>query len=173
MRLNLIGRVEIYDTNLNGSNGLTTVGYVGGKTCKMRIKTGISGDDLKRTAAHELGHALGLKHEHQRYDRDDYLIVPDSKKGNSNYEKIPKEESGFRWDSRRIRIGYWKVKIYYPVWWTKRYSHVEGEFDFHSVMLYSPIPVRPNKRYLNNGKEFTECNIEPSETDVRAIRRMY
>jgi hypothetical protein len=31
---------------------------------------------LYRTARHELGHVLGLHHEHQRWDRDDYVTVP-------------------------------------------------------------------------------------------------
>lgn len=35
----------------------------------------MSGGSNHRTAIHELGHALGLSHEHQRYDRDRYIQV--------------------------------------------------------------------------------------------------
>lgn len=39
---------------------------------------------LPRAALHELGHALGMVHEHQRIDRDDYIAVSDT---TDNYVK--------------------------------------------------------------------------------------
>ena len=38
-----------------------------------------------RVVAHEIGHAIGLFHEHMRHDRDDYVTV--------NHDNIKKNES--------------------------------------------------------------------------------
>ena len=40
-----------------------------------------------RVIAHELGHALGLKHEHQREDRDQYITLNASQTGD-NYKRL-------------------------------------------------------------------------------------
>ncbi len=37
------------------------------------------------TVAHEIGHALGLHHEHQRPDRDDVVVIPEALSKNDQY----------------------------------------------------------------------------------------
>lgn len=170
-RIGLLGYVTIYDTNLpSGTNGRSSIGYKGSDQCKLRLRNGIDGEDLKRTAVHELGHVLGLKHEHQRYDRDDYLDITQT---GHNYEKIPKEISGFRWNFKVIRIFRCRIRIPYPVWWTKTNCNVEGTFDFKSVMLYGDLNVKPSALYLNDYKTTTERHSEISGSDVASIKRMY
>lgn len=45
---------------------------------------------VNATALHELGHVLGAWHEHQRYDRDDYIVVsPQDAADTTNYGEIP------------------------------------------------------------------------------------
>lgn len=56
-------------TNEVGTGCNSPLGYVGG-TSVVRLRQCGSG-----AAQHELGHTLGLKHTHQRADRDRYLIV--------------------------------------------------------------------------------------------------
>ncbi len=91
----------------------------------------------------------------------------------SNYEKIPKKISGFRFESKKIRIGFCKIRGYYPCFWEKVNSKLEGEFDFKSIMLYSNIKVKPNKTYMNEGFSTTRYNTELSETDIKTVCRLY
>ncbi len=172
VRLRLKGYVTISDdSDLEyPTNGRSTIGYLGGTQASLKLRPSISGETLKRTSVHELGHVLGLKHEHQRYDRDDYLIV---NKSGSNYEKIPKTIKGFRIESKRIRIGFCRIRIYYPVWWSSTNSYVAGNFDFKSVMLYPDIPVKKDKIGLNGKNEYTILYSEPSCNDIEAIKEMY
>ena len=90
-----------------------------------------------------------------------------------NYEKIPKEISGFRWNFKVIRIFRCRIRIPYPVWWTKTNCNVEGTFDFKSVMLYGGKSVKESAWGLNDGNKVTVWNSEPSEADVKSIKRMY
>lgn len=170
-RLRLRGYVTIKDDDLPPQiRGSSSVGYMGGTQTNLKIKNGISSTYLKRTATHELGHVLGLNHEHQRYDRDDYIYVNSN---NSNYEKISKTASGLRWEKRRIKVGFFRILVAYPVWWTSTSSYTEGEFDFHSVMLYERLQVKDSAVKLNDGNKYTLLYSEPSATDVKTIRRMY
>lgn len=171
VRICLKGFVTISDDDDISGRGKSTVGYMGGWFSTMQLrKTNLSGNELKRAATHELGHVLGLKHEHQRYDRDEYISVTGS---GHNYKKIPEYDTGFRFESRKIRIGWFKVRIFYPIWWKSQHSYTLGEFDFKSVMLYENQTVKENKRYLNNGAKKTKMYADPSENDVRAICKLY
>lgn len=64
-----------------------------------------------RTYRHELGHSLGLIHEHQRPDRDDYVVV---------IKDNIKPAAKFAFDK-----------------YLKTSCETYGEFDFKSIMLYN------------------------------------
>ena len=73
------------DSNIGGS---ATIGP--GPWKSFRIA---NADD--RTYLHELGHVLGLMHEHQRYDRDKYIVI--------NYDNIKR---GYKSNFNVIGKGY-------------------------------------------------------------------
>lgn len=104
------------------------------------------------TVVHELGHTVGLKHEHQRSDRDEFVsihldrVCPATKRGNF--------------------VTYWPG---IPI----------GEYDYNSTMHYSP---RSFGCVDQNGNKMTTVQtlgdpINPSTRlsfrDQLAVRRMY
>jgi hypothetical protein len=157
--IHAIGVVKISDHDFAGTkDGESLVGYGGGER-PLRIQTGLDSDRIVRTSLHELGHALGLRHEHQRYDRDTYLMVTE---GGSAYEKIPEYLSGWRWEWMRVRIGWWTISIPYLAVWKQR----NGAFDFDSIMLYDGFQIK-------NAGGLTKYNTALSKTDIATVKLMY
>jgi hypothetical protein len=131
---------------------------------EMKIKSAYA-ETSSRVWLHEIGHTLGLLHEHQRYDRDDYVTVNSS--DTTNYGKIPKQTlvAGLK----PVRILF--VTIYLPYIWYMDYGKTVGAFDFDSIMLYwSPNIYR--KTAVNGNREI-QCNTVLSSTDIATIRYMY
>ncbi len=77
----------------------------------------------RRTLLHELGHAFGLIHEHQRPDRDHYIEILE--------ENV---EGGF--------LGL-QLKVNFD----KQGSEQKTDYDFHSIMHYG------RKAFSKNGKD--------------------
>lgn len=90
----------------DGPNNQSNVGRIGGRQDLMLVKGGCS----VGTVIHEIGHAIGLLHEHQRYDRDNYIVV------NSNNIKSDKMHNFTK-----------RTTNYYCI----------GGLEFESIMMYS------------------------------------
>lgn len=77
--------------NLTNGNNTSLVGYKKGSRAEINI-TAFWWRQEEWMIVHELGHVLGFHHEHQRWDRDDYITVhfDNIKPGRaSDYYSIP------------------------------------------------------------------------------------
>jgi hypothetical protein len=112
------------------------------------------------TLLHEAMHALGFHHEQSRADRDDYVEIHPSLKGNAQYVKLPAEN------------------------WTDTGS----PYDFDSIMHYPSKPVESSLlQYLFSSAEYdisvpgsnykTPITANPvypfSEEDIKQINYAY
>jgi Astacin (Peptidase family M12A) len=72
--------------------GVSYYGMVGGEqnlyVNASHSETSTANCDIKRTLVHEMGHALGFLHEHQRPDRDIYLDLSETVSSANDYFKF-------------------------------------------------------------------------------------
>lgn len=125
--------------------------YVGMQGGKQSINLA----DACHTGAviHEIGHAVGLYHEQNRIDRDEYVKI--------HYENIT-PRMAFNFDS--VLKGPHKAKDY------------TDEMDFESVMLYDSYAFSENGKPTItklNGETFRGYYNELSEGDIIGINQMY
>ncbi len=110
---------------LGGGN--SAVGMIGGV---QQLNIG-SGSWNRGTLTHEIGHALGLIHEHQRSDRDAYVSI------------LTANVPGGATDGNFIRI---------PI------STHNGAYDFYSVMHYSrdALTINPGQDTIHAKPDYTQ-----------------
>ncbi|CAL1289966.1 unnamed protein product [Larinioides sclopetarius] len=109
----------------------------------------------KVSAVHEIGHALGLWHEHSRSDRDDYLeILWDNIKPGA--------------DRNFIKLRPWENNL------------LGEEFDYKSIMLYGEYAFAKDRNSMTmkpkkEGVVIGLINDKPglSESDVRRLNKLY
>ena len=106
----------------------------------------------QRAATHELGHCLGLTHEHQRPDRDDYITV--------------------HWGNIRIDAA-----GQYQLLENSLYDETDYPYDYRSVMHYSTSTGTVSawkKTYTINDVEFNDkWPAYLSEIDREKVRDLY
>lgn len=129
--------------------------------------------NVERTYLHELGHTIGLVHEHQWSGRDVYIKVSSS--DSTNYGIIP--EKSVVAGLYPVRI--WFITIYLPYIWYVDYSkHYGSGLDFNSIMLYPDQEIKPAYANSTNGtprggKYVTKWNTALSEYDKQTVKAMY
>ncbi|MCF2502089.1 M12 family metallopeptidase [Dyadobacter sp. CY107] len=100
---------------------------------------------------HEIGHAVGLYHEHSRRDRDDYITI--------NWENIVDE------DWMKQAFNRWPIGEGFDY----------GAFDYESVMMYPSWSYSKNGKATisrKDGKSYTPSSIL-STGDVNTVISMY
>jgi hypothetical protein len=110
----------------------------------------------QHTIMHEIGHAFGLIHEHQRTDRDSYIKI--------NYENVNNSFMGLL---RKINFSYQAGTLHTP-------------YDFLSIMHYSAYAFSANQKITIEPKpDYAEyLNVmglvrELSEGDKLTINAIY
>uniref|UniRef100_A0A0N4ZJU7 Metalloendopeptidase n=1 Tax=Parastrongyloides trichosuri TaxID=131310 RepID=A0A0N4ZJU7_PARTI len=63
--------------------------------------------------AHEIAHALGLRHEHQRFDRDEYITIDSSLISNDYKDDIMKKDNDSQYAFYNITYDYGSI-MHYP-----------------------------------------------------------
>uniref|UniRef100_A0A0N4Z8K7 Metalloendopeptidase n=1 Tax=Parastrongyloides trichosuri TaxID=131310 RepID=A0A0N4Z8K7_PARTI len=126
-----------FEDNSNYSIPNSTLAYLNESSCSSLVGKDIEdvdGDtDIYLTnacsndfgvVAHETAHALGLSHEHQRFDRDNYIAINSSLIPDTYLESIMKKD---------------KIDIY---------ATFNISYDYGSIMHY------PSKSSITNGEQF-------------------
>ncbi|MDR3131424.1 MAG: hypothetical protein LBU18_07745 [Treponema sp.] len=153
----------------NDTSGRSDIGSVGAFSSVEIDPVAIT---RERTYLHELGHTIGLLHEHQWSGRDSYINVSS---GNAvDYGIIPEKSLVVALYPVRI----WFITIYLPYIWYVNYSkHYGSGLDFNSIMLYDGLEIRPAYANSTNGKpddwSHTRWNLDLSEYDKQTVKAMY
>ncbi|XP_015918985.1 astacin-like metalloprotease toxin 5 [Parasteatoda tepidariorum] len=136
-------------------NGTGCTSYVGRQPANYQPQPVSLANGCQRLGAilHELGHAIGLFHEHSRIDRDQYLRI--------HLENVDeKEKHNFR-----------LVPLSEAILYTK--------FDYHSIMIYDSTSFSKNGKEtmvpLQEGITLLDADYKTklTKSDLKRVNKMY
>jgi hypothetical protein len=123
--------------NLTNGNTTSLVGYKKGARAEINI-TAFWWRQQEWMIVHELGHVLGFHHEHQRWDRDEYIKVhyENIKPGrSSDYDMIPRTN----WIVSSTPYDYRSIMHYRICWASKCESECHDGVGSSPCCVLAPV----------------------------------
>ncbi|HEX9048000.1 MAG TPA: M12 family metallopeptidase [Verrucomicrobiae bacterium] len=151
--------------NMNAGNNTSHVGFKKGERTDINI-TSFWWRDVEWMPTHELGHVLGFFHEHQRWDRDQFITV--------HYDHIkPGRAHDYDWIARTnwlvpsVPYDYRSI-MHYRVCWAGACENECTDGDGSSACaVLSP----KDQKYDSVIGQWTDNGI--SELDAKKLRMVY
>ena len=114
------------------------------------MELGLIKSYTKKNITHELGHVIGLTHEHQRPDRDDYIII--------NYDNIIEK---YKFNFNIINNSLFKEELL--------------KYDYNSIMHYDYYTCSNGNGPTIEVKNKNELGYssKPSELDIQKVNLIY
>lgn len=162
--LGLSNLLRINKEQLGSTPGWATVAKVG----SSRLVMDTENVTVERHFNHEMGHVFGLLHEHQRYDRNTYVTVSDTKKNKVNYRIIPEH------------VKHCHLWIF--CWYADNSTTYSTPYDYQSIMHYpkdAGIKLKRNhKAWVDNRSNNSRWGDENGDTwftpwDIYTIKKLY
>jgi len=151
--------------NLTNGNNTSLVGYKKGARAEINI-TAFWWRQQEWMIVHELGHVLGFHHEHQRWDRDDYIRVhyENIKPGrSSDYDMIPRTN----WIVSSTPYDYRSIMHYRICWASKCESECRDGVGSSPCCVLAPVDTNYDRVIGQWG------NNKVSELDAERARLVY
>jgi hypothetical protein len=149
----------------NAGNNTSQVGFVKGQRTDINI-TAFWWRDLEWMPAHELGHVLGFFHEHQRWDRDQFITVhyENIKPGRaSDYDWIPRTN----WLVTSLPYDYRSIMHYRVCWASQCEDECVDGVGGSPCSVLAPV----DKKYDGVIGQWTDNGISP--LDAARVRMVY
>ena len=151
--------------NTNAGNNTSLVGFKKGVRTDINI-TAFWWRQGHWMPAHELGHVLGFFHEHERWDRDQFVTIhyENIKPGRaSDYDWIPKTN----WIVTSLPYDYRSIMHYRICWASKCESECKDGVGSSPCAVIEPV----DKQYDGVIGQWTENGI--SALDAEKVRLVY
>jgi Astacin (Peptidase family M12A) len=151
--------------NTNAGNNTSVVGFKKGARADINI-TAFWWRQGPWMPAHELGHALGFFHEHQRWDRDQFVTIhyENIKPGRaSDYDWVPKAN----WVVSSLPYDYRSIMHYRICWASKCESECKDGVGSSPCAVIEPV----DKQYDGVIGQWTKNGI--SALDAEKVRLVY
>jgi hypothetical protein len=173
---------ENADLTKSNRAGEANVGYRSGSQIGvLRIQSKLDFFNLHQITRHELGHMIGLKHEHQRWDRDQFITVTQKGVG---YDILPKTKTTTtvynRTRQKFIPIFWWGWGYYIDepykqsVTTTVTNTATSKEFDCKSIMMYAPFTTKQACSGFNKNETIDVFDIlNITDQDVDYVQGLY
>jgi len=151
--------------NTNAGNNTSLVGFKKGVRANINI-TAFWWRQQEWMPAHELGHVLGFFHEHERWDRDQFVTIhyENIKAGRANdYDWIPKTN----WIVSTLPYDYRSIMHYRICWASKCESECKDGVGGSPCAVIEPL----DKKYDGVIGQWTDNGI--SALDAERARLVY